>query len=151
MLLTPSPRPSAPFNIIIGALGTEAWTRNVRVFALPLRRLDRKAGGLDRAWTAFGSSLDALGQRFDAALTKLGRRCPASGAGSDSDWTLLQNVSYCSGLSCLCWYMLSKSSMRIRSAIRSGLNQTGPGCCLYLWVQAGANMLPKTSFMDRGT
>ena len=147
----PSPHPSSPFSIIIGVLGTEAWTRNVGVFAFPLRRLDRKAGGLDRAWTAFGSFLDALGQRFDAALTRLGRRCPASGTGLDSDWTLLQNVSYCSGLSCLCWYMLPKSSKPIRSAARSGLNQTGPGCCLYFWVQAGANMPPKTSlWTERG-
>ena len=43
------------------------------VFALLWRRLDRKVGGLDRAWTVFGSSLDALGQRFHAALIGLGQ------------------------------------------------------------------------------
>ena len=79
-----------PFSIIIRVLGAESWTRNVAVFDLHMGGLDRKVGGLDRAWTAFGSPVDWLGQRLDrarpAVFFPLGRACTAMSHGFVSLW-----------------------------------------------------------------
>ena len=54
-------------------------------FRIVMAALGQKCWGLDRAWTAFGSSLDALGQPFGAVFTRLGQRLAASPTGLDSD------------------------------------------------------------------
>ena len=97
--------------------------------------------GLDKAWAAFGSSLDALGQPFDSVFTRLRQRLAAFSTGLDNDCTLLLQRFIEHVYTFQLYATRRCGSIKSKAVIRLGLIQTEAKLTFDLlgWLRA---MLP---------